>query len=113
MPSFSEAYNIGVVQIETTKKDRAVVSTQLYYELVDHDPKASVGDPIYVKVGTVMVPVYGEDGVPAQTLAMPHHMIQNHGFTPHSKTEVLVLKRDHAKQYVDWMDEIEALRFNS
>lgn len=108
---FSTGYYVGRLYVEPHDGDTAVmqreqherVNEQLYttntgIERLDH--------PLVMKLENSHFPVHGDDGVPGNTLALPHEFVESTAIDPiPSLTEVLLAKAERAAQLLDLTGE--------
>jgi hypothetical protein len=110
---FSRGYYLGRLYVEPQQQRSAAmcreqyeqVSTQLYSE----ETGISRTDlPLVMKLGTRHFPVHGEDGVPADTLAVPPEIVDADARirNPPALREVFLAKADRAAQLLDIEESI-------
>ncbi|NUC72558.1 hypothetical protein HTZ84_09590 [Haloterrigena sp. SYSU A558-1] len=88
LQSFSSGYLIAPeVDVRPFSGRNAAVAHDLYDDLED-----VVGSPVYVAVSGVRYRVRPEYGIPADTVALPHHKFP----FPHKEGDTLLVERDGA-----------------
>ena len=104
---FSSGYYVGRLYVEPHGGDTALmqreqherVNEQLYatdagIERLDH--------PLVMKLENSHFPVHGDDGIPGNTLAVPHGVVESTTIDPlPSLREVLLAKAERAAQLLD------------
>jgi hypothetical protein len=103
---FSRGYYLGRLYVApsedgTAKMCRAQherVSEQLY---ADGEGIERLDRPLVMKLGTNHFPVHGEEGVPADTLAVPEAVLEGTVRNPPTLREVLLAKADRAAQLLE------------
>lgn len=104
---FSRGYYLGRLYVEPHDGERAVMH-EGQHEEVNEQLYASDGVidrldyPLVMKIGPTHVPVQGENGVPADTVALPAGQIEEARVrNPPSLREVLLAKADRAAQLLE------------
>lgn len=100
---FSTAYYLGRLYVEPGTHENTFMCQDQHDALRDQlydgrrdDPAAR---PLVVKLGSRHLAVYGEQGVPADTLSVPHDILSETTLTnPPTLTEVLLAKAERAAQ---------------
>ncbi|GAB3683801.1 DUF5802 family protein [Salinarchaeum chitinilyticum] len=101
---FSSGYYLGRLYVQPTDASAAVIDRD-QHEQVNRDLYATgeglerLDAPLVMKIHEQHVPVHGEDGVPRDTLLLPESVVDETRIeNPPALTEVLLAKRDRAKQ---------------
>ncbi|MCU4717701.1 DUF5802 family protein [Halapricum hydrolyticum] len=104
---FSRGYYLGRLYVEPQDHQLAAlcreqyeqIATQLYAE----ERGATPEQPLVMKLGTRHFRVHGEDGVPADTLAVPPEIIEDDARirNPPALREVFLAKADRAEQLLE------------
>jgi hypothetical protein len=100
---FSRGYYLGRMYVTPRDGERATmcrtqheqVNEQLY---ADGEGITRTDLPLVMKVGTSHFPVHGDEGVPADTIAVPEDVLEGTVRNPPALTEVLLAKADRAAQ---------------
>lgn len=99
---FSSGYYLGRLYVEPTGGDRTTMS-KVQHERLNEQLYASdtgmdrLDKPLVMKVGQRHLPVHGEEGVPADTLAVPEAVLEETAVdNPPTLSEVLLAKADRA-----------------
>ncbi len=99
---FSRGYYLGRMYVQPSDRDRAAmarsqherVNEQLY---ADGEGVERLDRPLVMKLETSHFPVHGDEGVPADTLAVPDSVLEGTRVrNPPTLREVLLAKADHA-----------------
>ncbi|MFW6018636.1 MAG: DUF5802 family protein [Halapricum sp.] len=111
---FSRGYYLGRLYVEPQDYDRATlcraqyeqIATQLYAEQTDSvsaQTARAPERPLVMKLGTRHFRVHGEDGVPADTLAVPPEILDDDARirNPPALREVFLAKADRAEQLLE------------
>ncbi|WP_324760383.1 DUF5802 family protein [Haloarcula sp. GH36] len=101
---FSRGYYLGRLYVEP-HDDAAATMCREQHERVNRQ-LYTTGDgvertdlPLVMKLGSQHFTVHGDDGVPADTLAVPRDLLEDHRFeNPPDLREVFLAKADHAQQ---------------
>jgi len=105
---FSQGYYLGRLYVEPGADGRVTmcqdqhehVNEQLY---TAGDGVERLDRPLVMKLGSTHLAVHGEDGVPADTLAVPESLLTEVGVqNPPSLQEVLLAKADRAQQLLEF-----------
>jgi len=103
---FSRGYYLGRLYVQPSDDDAATMCRR-QHERVNEQLYAS-GEgiertdlPLVMKVGTNHFPVHGEEGVPADTLAVPEEILDGTVRNPPTLQEVLLAKADRAAQLLE------------
>ncbi len=100
---FSSGYYLGRLYVTPSREERALierttherVSEQLYTAASE----TSTPESLVMKLDTAHFPVHGDDGVPAETLAVPEELLSSLDVgNPPTLTEVFLAKADRAQQ---------------
>ncbi|MFD1647278.1 DUF5802 family protein [Haloarchaeobius litoreus] len=112
--SFSSSYYFGRLYVTPSEGDEPVmqreqherVAEQLYH---DGSGVTRVDSPLVMKLDTAHLAVRGEDGVPADTLAVPQSLLEQTDISnPPALTEVFLAKADRASQLLQFTGYGEA-----
>lgn len=101
---FSRGYYVGRLYVEPSADDRATMCKQEHDHLVQRLYASGKGIerldvPLVMKLGSSHLPVHGEEGVPAQTLAIPDEWLESSRIrNPPTLKEVLLAKGERASQ---------------
>lgn len=113
---FSRGYYLGRLYVEPSTGDRTKmcqrqherVNEQLY---ADGEGLEPLDRPLVMKLGSTHLTVHGEEGVPADTLAVPEELLDETAVrNPPTLKEVLLAKSDWASQLLEFADD--AARFD-
>ncbi|WP_435346202.1 DUF5802 family protein [Haloarchaeobius sp. HRN-SO-5] len=105
---FSSSYYLGRLYVTPSDGDATVmqreqhdrVAEQLYH---DGTGITQLEEPLVVKLDTAHLAVHGEDGIPADTLAVPESLLDRMAIdNPPTLTEVLLAKADRASQLLQF-----------
>lgn len=105
---FSRGYYLGRLYVEPSHDDKAKmcrrqherVNEQLY---ADGEGVERLDRPLVMKLGTTHLTVHGEEGVPADTLAVPEDVLDERTVrNPPTLSEVLLAKAGWASQLLDF-----------
>jgi hypothetical protein len=106
---FSRGYYLGRLYVEPRDADRAAmaraqhaaVNEQLYAD------EAGATRPLVMKLGRTHLAVHGDDGVPADTLAVPESLLDETAVrNPPTLKEVLLATADRAAQLLALAGEV-------
>ncbi|MFB6188766.1 MAG: DUF5802 family protein [Halapricum sp.] len=102
---FSRGYYLGRLYVEPQDQRSAAMCREQYEQVTSqlYAEKTGVSRtdlPLVMKLGTRHFPVHGEDGVPADTLAVPPAIIEDDARirNPPALREVFLAKADRAAQ---------------
>jgi len=107
---FSRGYYLGRLYVEPRdatdvatmcRTQHEHVSRQLY---ADGEGIERTDLPLVMKVGPNHFPVHGDEGVPADTLAVPEEMLPDELENPPTLREVFLAKADRAAQLLELAD---------
>jgi len=105
---FSQGYYLGRLYVEPSPDERTTmcrdqherVNEQLYAEA---DGVERLDKPLVMKLGSTHLAVHGEEGVPADTLAIPESLLPDVGVrNPPTLQEVLLAKEERAEQLLEY-----------
>lgn len=101
---FSQGYYLGRLYVEPGDGDAATMCRE-QHERVNRQLYGSAGEPtprdlpLVMKLGTRHFPVHGEEGVPADTLAVPSEIVEDTDIRNlPALSEVFLAKADQAVQ---------------
>lgn len=109
---FSRGYYLGRLYVEPSSDATATmcqqqherVNAQLY---ADDEGVARLDLPLVMKLGSAHIRVHGEEGVPADTLAIPEDRLDDTNVqNPPELSEVLLAKADRARQLLELTDGV-------
>lgn len=101
---FSSSYYFGRLYVTPSEGDEPVMQREQHERVAErlyHDGSGvtRVDSPLVMKLDTAHLAVRGEDGVPADTLAVPASLLERAGIrNPPELTEVFLAKADRAAQ---------------
>jgi hypothetical protein len=103
---FSRGYYLGRLYVEPSA-DEAATMCNRQHERVNRQLYAT-GEgiertdlPLVMKLGDSHFPVHGDEGVPADTLAVPESLIDEQVRNPPTLREVFLAKADRAAQLLE------------
>jgi hypothetical protein len=100
---FSSGYYLGRLYVTPSREERALIERTTHErvseQLYTTDAAASTPESLVMKLDTAHFPVHGDDGVPAETLAIPEELLSSLDVgNPPTLTEVFLAKADRAEQ---------------
>ena len=106
---FSRSYYLGRLYVTPTDGDRALMHGD-QHERINEEVYAT-GDgierldaPLVMKLESQHFPVHGDDAVPANTLAVPHSVLEGTDVrNPPSLRSVLLARRERARQLLEFI----------
>ncbi len=106
---FSHGYYLGRLYVEPSGGEAAKMChtqhEQVNRQLYTADEGIERTDlPLVMKLGDRHFPVHGDEGVPADTLAVPESLIDERVRNPPTLREVFLAKADRAAQLLDLAD---------
>ena len=98
---FSGGYYLGRLYVRPSSGDRALLHRHQHEQLneqlyADGEGVERVDAPLVMKLVDAHFPVHGDDGVPADTLAVPEELLEERVHNPPTLKEVLLAKADYA-----------------
>jgi hypothetical protein len=105
---FSSGYYLGRLYVTPSPEERALIERTTHErvseQLYDHDPGNATPDSLVMKLDTAHLAVHGDDGVPAETLAVPEDVLAALDVeNPPTLTEVFLAKGDRAQQLLQFV----------
>jgi hypothetical protein len=99
---FSSGYYLGRLYVEPGREEAAAMSAA-QHERVNEQLYADGGVertdlPLVMKLETAHFPVYGDEGVPADTLVVPEELVAETSIDPPDLEEVFLAKAERARQ---------------
>lgn len=100
---FSDGYYLGRLYVTPHDGDRATMQ-RVQHEQVNRQLYATgegverLDRPLVMKLDAGHFPVHGEEGVPADTLAVPEALLEDRPSSPPDLREVFLAKADRAAQ---------------
>lgn len=105
---FSRSYYLGRLYVTPTDGGRAVMDRR-QHELINKEVYATgegverLDAPLVMKLESGHFAVHGDDGVPANTLAVPELLLERSDLrNPPTLKEVLLARRDRARQLLEY-----------
>ena len=104
---FSRGYYLGRLYVEPQDQQSAALCREQYEQiatqLYDSGTATTSEQPLVMKLGTRHFQVHGESGVPADTLAVPPVVLEDHTRirNPPTLKEVFLAKADRAAQLLE------------
>ncbi|OVE84022.1 DUF5802 family protein [Natronolimnobius baerhuensis] len=101
---FSRSYYLGRLYVTPTDQDRALMHRDQHERLNEQvyatgEGIESLESPLVMKLESKHFPVHGNEGVPANTLALPESLLEGTDLrNPPSLREVFLARREHAQQ---------------
>ncbi|MEF8814937.1 MAG: DUF5802 family protein [Halovenus sp.] len=101
---FSSGYYLGRLYVEPAGGETPAMCRTQYRRVNEHlyaegTGVESLDRPLVMKVGTTHLTVTGEEGMPADTLAVPEQVLESAGIeNPPELSEVFLAKADRARQ---------------
>jgi len=100
---FSGGYYLGRLYVRPSDEDRALMARVQHERLNEHLYASGEGverldAPLVMKLDDAHFPVHGDEGVPADTLAVPDRLLADRMRNPPTLREVLLAKADRARQ---------------
>ena len=101
---FSRGYYLGRLYVEPTTEPTAAMSKRQHERVngqlyANRDSVKRLDTPLVMKLETTHFPVLGDEGMPADTLAVPESVLDETTVrNPPSLQEVLLAKADRAAQ---------------
>ncbi|WP_256297550.1 DUF5802 family protein [Haloarchaeobius salinus] len=106
--AFSSSYYFGRLYVTPSEGEEPVMQREQHERVAEqlyHDGTGitRVDSPLVMKLDTAHLAVRGEDGVPADTLAVPESLLERTGISnPPELTEVFLAKADRASQLLQF-----------
>ena len=105
---FSRCYYLGRLYVTPADGERAVMDRR-QHELINEEVYATgegverLDAPLVMKLESGHFAVHGDDGVPANTLAVPETLLERTDVrNPPTLKEVLLARRDRARQLLEY-----------
>jgi len=100
---FSNGYYLGRLYVTPSPEERALIERTTHErvseQLYDDDAADATPDSLVMKLDTAHLAVHGDDGVPAETLAVPEDVLAALDVeNPPTLTEVFLAKAGRAEQ---------------
>ena len=98
---FSGGYYLGRLYVRPSGSDRALLHRHQHEQLnrqlyADGEGVERFDAPLVMKLVDAHFPVHGDDGVPADTLAVPEELLEERVRNPPTLKAVLLAKADYA-----------------
>lgn len=105
--TFSDGYYLGRLYVTPSPEERALIERTAHErvseQLYDGPAAEETPDSLVMKLDTAHFPVHGDDGVPAETLAVPESLLAKLDVeNPPTLTEVFLAKADRAEQLLQF-----------
>lgn len=105
---FSRSYYLGRLYVTPTDRDRALMQRE-QHERINEEVYASgeglepLDSPLVMKLESQHFPVHGDEGVPANTLALPESLLEGTEIrNPPALQEVFLARRERARQLLEY-----------
>lgn len=111
---FSRSYYLGRLYVTPTDRDRALMHRGQHERLNEQvyatgDGIEALDAPLVMKLETQHFPVHGDEGVPANTLALPEPLLEGASLrSPPSLREIFLARRERAQQLLAYAGGLAA-----
>jgi hypothetical protein len=111
---FSSGYYLGRLYVQPRETQRAAIASaaheQVAEQLYETDGVYRTDQPLVMKLGTTHFTVTGDEGVPAETLALPESLVADLDIrNPPTLSEVFLAKADRARQLLSVAEGLPAV----
>ncbi|NGM68486.1 hypothetical protein G6M89_05585 [Natronolimnobius sp. AArcel1] len=111
---FSQSYYLGRLYVTPTDHNRALMHRDQHERLNEQvyatgDGIEALDSPLVMKLESQHFPVHGDEGVPANTLALPEPLLEGADLrNPPSLREIFLARRERAQQLLAYAGGLTA-----